>query len=792
MNRKWFLAGGVVLVLGLTAFCHGQNVSSSGRGEARKGARTGSTAFLRKLNWSQELPANPDTLVSNAVRITNTGASQVDRAIVLSRFFRKGEIPHSPLAQIDNQPLPTQSDIKTRWDDGSVQHAIVSVRANIGERGTLDVAFVDSSRQSAETGALTADEMLSGAFDFGGRMELVTPESTRTVDIREMVKAGAFRYWLAGPITTQIIVEDATPASRFDVDFNGHKSFHPIFIATFHPGQRSVKIDFIGENAWVDRLQDITYSVMLRAGNPLREPFYDKGGVQHIASSRWRKTGWSGEAPPRLVVDYSLPYLIYSRAVPNFDLSFTIPDSAVKSAYTAFLSGDRGDLGGRGLWAKQFSMTGGRGELGLFPRWDVMYLYTFSPDAETISRAYADVSGYVPIHFRESSTGRRYHPAVPNVDAFGRLVSIDARPGFVSRGQSKSVGGDAAVPVGPVSNGGWQPDTAHQGSFAYIAYLTTGDYYYLDEILAWAAWDIAFADSGTCQWCRGGDSESNGSWGFVYGSSNTRAYGWTFRNLAHAALLAPDGGPEKAYFTDKFLNNLAVLEGRFKIENGFTVTDPARQAMFRHGQEVVVPNIPNALRTWDSPIFGNVSPRDAATLDVTKTFHMVAPWMHNLIYVCLGHVEELGFPAGPLRRDVMKNLLGQLVDSSYNPYLVESYFIPSAGAKGEYFQDWGSVKSAFAPDYAARSTWEASRIGDAEFGYGYIALAAASFLQDVEWNQTNGMAGRDWLDDIYPKNAAALAANPKWALVPRNYRTRGSLAAPDSWASRFKRALIAK
>lgn len=789
-TRRWLAVGGITLVLGLMAYCLGQN-TGPGRATSRQPSRTQTNAFLRATKWTQELPANPETAIINSVRITNLGGAQTNRPIIISRFFRKGEIARFPQASIDGQAVPTQADVKTRWDDGSVQHAIVSIRAGVANRGAIDVVF-DGSDQSAAGDALTADQMLSDQFDFGGRIELNTGSGARTVDIREMVRAGAFRYWLAGPVTTQVIVEDNTPADRFDVEFNGHKSFHPIFIATFHPGQRSVRIDFIGENTWMDRLQDITYALALRTGNPLRQPFYEKANVAHYAASRWRKTGWSGDAPSRLVIDHNLPYLISSRAVPNFDLSLSVPDSAVSSEYNSFQASDRGDLGGRGQWAKYFGATGGRPELGVFPRWDVRYLYTFNADAETVSRGNADVSGYVPIHYRESSTGRRFHPSQPELEAYGRWVSVDARPGFVSRDQAKSIGNDAARPVGPVSNGGWTPDTAHQGSFAYISYLTTGDFYYLGEILAWAAWDVAFADPGTCQWCRGGESDTNGNWGFIYGSSNTRAYGWTLRNLAHAALLAPDGEAEKTYFTDKLLNNIAVLEGRFKVGSGNVSLDSARQPMYRHGFEVLAAGIPNPLRVWDSPLHNNVTPRDSNYLDVSKTYHIVAPWMHNLIFACLGHIEEIGFPAGPLRRDVMKNLLGQLVDPDYNPLLADTYYMPSAGVKGTYFPDWKAVKGGFQPSFANRATWDTTRTDYVEFGYGYIALAAASFLHDVEWNGTSGTKGWDWIIGSYPRNTKELSVNPMWAIVPRNYHAKGSLSDPASWNSRFKRVLASQ
>lgn len=434
-----------------------------------------------------------------------------------------------------------------------------------------------------------------------------------------------------------------------------------------------------------------------------------------------------------------------------------------------------------------FGTTGGRAELGVFPSWDTRYLFTFQAETEEISRANAGVSAYVPIHYRESSTGRTYHASLPTLDAYGRMVSIDARPGFCSRLATMSLAKDAAVNVGPVSNGGWDPDVAHQGSFTYVAYLTTGDPYFLEEMYAWATWNLAYSNPGTCGWCRGGDPTKGVSWGFVNPSSNTRAYGWVLRNLAHTALLAPDGSPEKAYYTDKFLNNIAVLEGRFGLDGGLVTYDPSRRPMYQHGREVLAPNVPNPLRIWEFPVHTNYTAGTGLLPD--KTYHMVAPWMHNIIFVNLGHIEELGFPVTTLRRDVMKNLLGQLKDPNYTPYLMDAYYTASAGVPSVYYGTWQQVREAFEPIIANRSSWAHSYIDYVDFAYSYIAIAAASYLSDVEWNGAAGDTAWDWLRQNFPRNSTALASNPKWAIVPRATVTPGSLADPNSWAPRFKRVL---
>ena len=53
----------------------------------------------------------------------------------------------------------------------------------------------------------------------------------------------------------------------------------------------------------------------------------------------------------------------------------------------------------------------------------------------------------------------------------------------------------------------YEPDTAHQPSTVYLPYLVTGDYYYLEELQFWAAWNPLGTDRAIPvtdkAWCAG-------------------------------------------------------------------------------------------------------------------------------------------------------------------------------------------------------------------------------------------------------------------------------------------------
>ena len=147
----------------------------------------------------------------------------------------------------------------------------------------------------------------------------------------------------------------------------------------------------------------------------------------------------------------------------------------------------------------------------------------------------------------------------------------------------------------------------------------------------------------------------------------------------------------------------------------------------------------------------------------------------------------MGYPMGALRRRAMDFLLDELTHPDYNPYQVVAGRMPSAPALDRVFTSWRDIYDAFQPVEQTRNTWTGYP-GDSDFGYGYIALSAASFLPGVERDGRRGVDALQWLKDNYPKQEV-LNDNPKWAIVPREIDFQGSLLAPDSWAARNRRWL---
>ena len=773
-----------------------------------------SHALEGQLHSGFRMPVKgPGEAPSNGIEVAElSGQRQENRVVTVSRFFAPEEIRPCAQAVVDNEPLETQCDAKTYWPDGSLQHAVLSFRLTLNARGKQVVTF-RSQEDCHNDGALSAEQMLSDSYNFGARMELISPDTQAiTADARQILEAGAFRYWLKGPLVTQAIIEDRSPALAFDIGWGAHKSIHPMFIATFVAGEASVKIDLIGEDFWYSKLQELRYDLTLWVGRSAEAPpVYRTEKFIHLPRARWRRTFWTAGAPPRINVDYNLPYLIYSRAVPHFDLAKMPSTKAIDQEVAAYEKAlvDKVALGKSEIAQqdyifngdhehtntaqvlKYFPAQGGRAEIGILPRWDVRYLYTFDPRMEAVVFGNAAASGYAPIHLREDMTGLTFHKQVEasqRVDAFGRLASIDARTGFCSRGDGEfSTGKDVVKFVGakPPRRQGWSPDLAHQPSLAYTAYLLSGDYYFLEELLFWGGFNVAFQNAGSCNYCRGGYSASDGQFGTTFESgSNIRGIAWGLRAVFYAALMAPTGSPEKAYFEEKVLQNIASLEGRLNMSNGLVSEESFFAPSWEYARKQFGRDTWNPLLTLQYPYEVGLAAGQDTWVNPALTKAVFAPWMHNFCYIVFGMIEEAGMPSRALRRESMRYLLNQFQNPDFNPYLADSYVMPVARGVGEWIPSWKEVFEAFQPSEQKRREWRPTTAADAEHGYFNIAKAAATFLTDIEVDGMSGEKAWEFIRDTAPVPQVQ-NDNPKWALVPRFNAEPGSLTRPDTWNSRF-------
>jgi len=651
----------------------------------------------------------PLPALDNSIAVTDlSGGTQSARPITVSRVFAQGEVPDFAQPFIGGVPPSIwQCDRKTTWSDGSLQHALISFTATVPASSAIVVEFRNNTNPcstgnaaACDAASLSQSGMLafnSGAW--GASIEATASGIAKSASARTMLAAGAWSYWLRGPAVTQVIVEDRTSARAYDFgwtctasctgnysaatwadDLTG-RSIHPIFVLTFYPGWSGVKVEYIMENAWTTALQDQRYTLTLKSGNALATTEFGPYAFTQYARTHLRKVFWDAAAPAAIKMDFNLPYMVYSKALPAYDTKLTVSTSALTAEHTTFLNSTNADSplactasGTRcGSYLKAFGTTGGAGDRGYLPRWFVRLLYTSDATLFSDMIAQGEMSGTVPIHYRESLSGRFFDEA-DLVPAIGRTVSIDARPTFRSSNLTSTSQNtaDKVTPLATLSSGhNWGPDLAHQASFAYVPYLLTGDWYFLEELYFWGANNLAWSNPSLNQ-----SGARHASWGVV--ADQIRGEAWALRNIAHAAFFAPDGTPEKTYFTQKAAYNLAAIEGMYNIQDGAGYS-PCSTNPFN-------PNIETSQWCWGrnmrmrsrpDPLFliGSGS-GEVENLDTNFVRDGNSPWMQAYNVVVWRHLAELGLGFGRLHDVMVGHFIQKVKHPQSNPFIVEEYRVP--------------------------------------------------------------------------------------------------------------------
>lgn len=549
------------------------------------------------------LAAAPALALSNAVTI-HAPAEAVPPAQVhrVPRWFAKGEIAGQPKPFVGGGAAALwQADVKNRWDDGSVQYAIISFAAAIPAAGNILVDFRDSSdachlggKAVCEAAALGSQGML----DFGGgtwsavievQAEPAGSTTLRAASARTMIANGHFTYWLRGPVLTEVIVEDASLARQYDfgwvcsanctqpyasstwADDTTHRSLHPIFVLSFPAGMSTVRAQYTVANYWTSARQDQRYSLTLKTS---AGAVFSKAVVRAPGGTWWRKEFHDGPVPVETRTDFNLEYLRYSKMVMPFKTGITVNATgpiSIASSITWFQQGAADEFpfwcpntnpnNQCGSRLRTYSATGGRPDRGFYPLWEAHWLHSMDAGLYGVVRANADYLGSQQIHWRESVTGLNYRVGV---DSLGLPVSLNARDTLWHNGGINWTGLPSAVAALQSNYSYWSPDNAHMHTHAQLAYLATGDWWYMQEqaFLGHYIWGWTQKDGAT-------HNGRLGNWGYLKtNEANHRAMAWLLWNVWRASLVIPDGDPQKAYLRDKLTDQLAILEGYWNITDG--------------------------------------------------------------------------------------------------------------------------------------------------------------------------------------------------------------------------------
>jgi len=710
---------------------------------------------------SGNLPiAPPSTLTSsseNVLRIRSaSGRAIVNHPLEFGRPFARGEISRCPKVHLNGAAAEfAQADVKTRHSDGSVQFAVISaVLPSVPATGDVAISFSDGA--CSEPTPLSKDRMLSAGFNFEVRIVLDAGASG-TASAREMLSHEHYSLWTSGPIATTAIIADHKGKS-YDMGPDSYKSLRPVFEVQFWPTLAKTRVRVILEAADTEKVQSQSYAVSVRIGASDSVEAMSAAGVRHNLMSRWTRVYWIGGEPEAVDIDYGLAYLAKTKALPNYDSSIRLSETAKQSMLSAWAAAPK-NLYGKGLWETDMTVAGGRADLGPFPSWAVAWIYDGSAALRNVALSQADLAAAWPMHLREGSSEKRldrqgtYLAIGQPVSGYGRptLAYGDLAYDYITREDRVEV-------VGNIDRGGWVADNAHMPQPFYVPYLLTGEHFYKEQLQFWAGFSVLDLPHGLYgNYCYS-RSVSPNYMGIV---GQVRGFAWGFRMLSEAAWATPDGeSGNKQWLVDAVEDVITRYEGSRGVIRG---TNSSR-ADWQWAQSAGdcsngMLRERNPLRFWNegNPAYGSN--------DSVKQYE--APWQWSFAMYSLTRATELGFPADALR----KWLAPYFVDVALQPeplsYHIGDYTLPTIDAQtGELYQTWAQVHSEYQgydpaalwPPIAAPGTNKAAL----PQGYGTVALTALASSYGVEksaeaWAKfaDNRFAVWGWEQD------------PKWAIRPR-------------------------
>lgn len=381
--------------------------------------------------------------------------------------------------------LPTQTDVKTRWPDGSIRFAVVTAR--VPRSGTYLLRAAPANVGAALSPTLPA---IWVSLSTGGEQKA---DYSLPVTLK-----GTGESWLRGPL----VYEERQADLLRDAKGVPHPFLRLLLdLRVYQDGQ--ARLDLIVENTLNIRgaaADSYTLWISDNKGNVLTS----RSIPEHPYLTRWRLTYPLGLQAAQVRPD--LEPIFQAKALPRY-LSLVTPvvNSATGENFEPLQTGD--------LFG-EMTAPGPRPEVAPYPDGTARYLVHRDPRQLRYVLVNGDLAGSWPIHLRKAD---------------GTLPTPDEAPQFAL---------DASTPgerlVGNLeARGGLVPDVSSQPSLAYVPYLLTGDRYYAEEMCFWANYALLSPR------CFGASSPPNSGTPPV-GILSVTGLAWGLRELADAASYLPD------------------------------------------------------------------------------------------------------------------------------------------------------------------------------------------------------------------------------------------------------------
>lgn len=459
--------------------------------------------------------------------INQTTSAQTNVPVTLGHYFKVGDVPagmNLSAKLSDGTSVALQVDKKATHGDGSLKHAVLTLKlANLAAGGSEILTLFTTT--AAPTGtAVILSNLLATTFD--AQVSLNIPGSgVFTASAKNLLQTTTPKSWLAGPEVSEWIVGGALK----DSVGNPHPHLTAYFHVRAYAGSpiSKVRVDAVVENNWTFKsgAAAFTYVPTVTVGGT---PIYTSGGASltHYHHTRWHQVGWWGSAP-QVYAQPDTQYLRDTKAVPNY-ANITLQNSVFTGYVQSIVPMSNANL--RASWGD----TGYSPQIGILPEWDASFVISGGDvRAYNATLANSSAGGSYSYHYRDEATG---YPV--SIDTYPTLNEQDYGGGLV-----EGSGGTA------YSHEPGADPAAHQPMLGYLAYLLSGDYFYLEEMQFLANYDMLWNSLGRRTYASGPQDG-------IVGYQN-RGQAWGIRTLAFAAALTPDSHPLKNYLVTKTNNNIA-------------------------------------------------------------------------------------------------------------------------------------------------------------------------------------------------------------------------------------------
>ena len=585
------------------------NLSCSGSGG------TDSKTVLVSVQQQANIP--PPVITNNSIvsfKVTNNSSTNsVDVPVTFGQVFKKGDVPAgaSLVAKMSNgTAVPIQVDKKAKHRDGSLRHAILTVRIpSISARSTESINLFVTSSVTQSTSIKISDVLASG---YDATVELVVNGVRYTASARELLQSGNPKVWLSGPEVSEWIIGGPVK------DANGTQ--HPHLAAYFYIrayADGRVRTDVVVENGWllVPGPKSFTPTATIKIGG---NTVYGPTTLSMPHHTRWHQVKWwspFGTADPNLSVSHDTQYLRDTGAVPNYIRNLKPSESALNSLNQINIPMSNGQH------TNDMGSAGYQPAIGILPLWDSLYVVSGDSRAFNSVLANASGGGAYSMHYRDESTGKP--------------VAFSMHPTLTEQDNSL-----------PATSGGnpLRHEFNHQPSIGYLAYLISGDYYYLEELQFWAGWNYLWTTTNPSY----GRQGSKGIFG-----SEVRGQAWALRTLGQAAYITPDSDPLKNEYVSSLRSNLIEIENKYAKN----------------------PNANN---------LGGIQSYDGYT--------QFKPWMDDFYTMTAGYLVDLGFDeAVTVRNWKAKNPLGRMGTSEYCYSKAAAYVITVGTDNSTWYPNFSSL-----------------------------------------------------------------------------------------------------